>query len=120
MRVDLGAIRSLRIFRNDFDFLLGLKIDEDGGAIEYGANLLRVEDMKQHHFIAAKAQWLDGEHDGFRVFVEIGDDDGDAATVQEFLEMVQRFGEIGAGVRLGAFERSKQARQLAGARRWPD
>src|ERR1700676_3295818 len=120
MRVDLGAIRSLGVFRNYLDFLIGLEIDKDGRAFEYGTNLLGIENMKQYNFVAAKAKGLDGAYNGFRILVKIGDDDGDAAPVDEFLEMMQRLGEIGARVRLRALECREEARQLARPRRWSD
>ena len=56
VRVDLGSIRGLRVFGNDFDPLIGFEIDEDRRSFHRRPNLLRVENMKQHHFIAVEAQ----------------------------------------------------------------
>ena len=56
----------------------------------------------------------------FGILVKIGDHDGDAAAVEKFLKMMQRLGEIGARVGLGAFEGGEEATKLARPRGGPD
>src|SRR5579859_7414918 len=80
--IDLGSIRRLGVFGNDFDLLLGLEVDKDGGTFQYRTDLLGVEDVEEHDLVSAKAKRFNGAHNGLRVFVKIGDDNGDAATVE--------------------------------------
>ena len=50
------------------------------GLVEFGLDFLRIEDVKQHDFVAVEAQRLDGADDRLRRFVEIGDDHHEAAA----------------------------------------
>ena len=84
--------------------LLCFQIDQRGGLAEFGPHFLRIEDVKQNHFVAVEAQRFDGADDVLGRFVKIGNEHDDPAAAQELLEMVERLGEIGAGVRLGMFE----------------
>ena len=111
-----GAISCFHIFGNHFDLLIGFEIDEDRRALHDRPDLLRIENMKQNHFVAVKAQRRDGVDNGFRILVEIGDHDRDAAPMEEILKMLERLGKIGARARLGLFEAGKQARELSGPR----
>ena len=52
----------------------------------------------------------------FGIVVEIGDDDDDAAAVQELLEVVERLGEIRARAAFGLFDGVQDAHELALAR----
>ena len=70
------------------------------GSLNFGRDLLRIEDVKQDHFVAAKAQRLDGVDDRLGLLVEIGNHHHDAAPAQELLKMDERLGEIGARAEL--------------------
>jgi hypothetical protein len=82
------------------------------GAISFGSST-----WKQHHFIAAEAQRLDGLDDLFRLFVEIRDHEHDAARLQEFLEVDERAWRNRCACRLRPFRwRAACACELALAR----
>src|SRR5579864_2135256 len=68
--------------------------------------------MKEHDFVAVKTQRFNRSYDVLRRIVKIGDEDDDSAAAQELLKMMQRLGEIGAGMRLRLFEAAQQAMQL--------
>ncbi len=69
--------------------------------------------MEQHDVIAVEAQRLDRADDGFGVFIEVGDDDCDAAPMQKRLKVLERMAEISSRARLRVFEPREEPRKLA-------
>src|SRR5579862_742436 len=116
MGVDFVPIGSLDVIGHNFDTAIGFEINEDRRALHPGPDLLGIENVKEDNFMPVVAEGLNVIDDGFRLLVEIGDDDGDAASVQEILKVLKRFREIGAGASLGVFESCEEARELAWAR----
>ena len=95
MLIDFRAISSSRVFGDYFNSPVSFEVDKERRSAQLRANLLRIENMKQHHLVATKPQWCDGANDLFGLFVKIRDQDDDSAPVQKILEVLQRFGEIG-------------------------
>src|SRR3981189_1224137 len=119
MRLHLRAIGCLRILGNDFDLLIGFKINQQRRPLQYRTDLLRIENMKQHHIVAMEAQRLDGAHNLLRLLIEIRDHDRNAASMQQLLEMLQRLTEVRPRSRLRLFQSRKKSRKLALPCRWP-
>ena len=65
VRVHLAAILPLRVVGRDLHLLAGLEVHEHRGVAKRRRNLLRIEDVKEDHLVAVKAQRLDGAHDVF-------------------------------------------------------
>ena len=105
---------SLRAYSGETssDLVVFSMIEEQHGVAELRLDLLRIEHMKQDHFIAAIAQRLDGLDDDVRVLVEIRHHHHDAAPVQEILEVDERLGEIGVRPDLGLLDGVQQAEKL--------
>ncbi len=63
------------------------------GSSKLRLNLLGIEHVEEHDFIAVETQRLDGAHDRLGRFEEIGNDQHEAAAPEKFLEVMQRLGE---------------------------
>ena len=107
------AILLLGVIGGDLELLLGLEVDQDGRTVQLGTHVLRIEDVEQDHFVAVVAQRLDGADNAFGRLPEIGNDQHDAAALQELLEVAHGLGEIGAGAGFGLLQAGQQAMQLA-------
>ena len=76
--------------------------------------------MEQDYLVAVVAQRLNRPHDGCGVLIEIGEHDHNATPMEKVLEVKQRLGKVGAGMRLGLLQPSQQAIQLPLSRGGPD
>ena len=120
VRLHLSAILLLGVIGRDLEMLVGLHVHQDGRPVQRRTHILGVEDVEQHHLVAAVTQRLDGADNALGRFPEIGDDQHDAAALEELLEVAHGLGEIGAGARLGLFQAGQQTMQLALPRGRPD
>src|ERR1700728_984977 len=115
MSIDRRAIGSRGVFGDDLDSLTGFKIDKDRRSSHYRPYLLWIENMKQNHFVATKAQRRDLIHNGFRFLVKVRDQDRNAPPMQRILEMLERLGKIGLSLRHRMFQSREQPPELS----WP-
>ena len=80
VRIHHRQIVVAQLSGNDRDLLLRFEILEARGLLEGKLQLVRIEDLKDDHVVAASAERADGPDHLVRVFVEVGDDDQDALT----------------------------------------
>ena len=71
MRTDFAAVLSARVVGRGFDGFAGFHVDQERWAAEVRIELLRIKDVKEHDFVAAKAQGFNGFDNGIRAFEEI-------------------------------------------------
>src|SRR5205807_758115 len=81
MGIDLRAISSFRIFGDYLNSPVRFEVDKERRSPQLRANLLRIENVKQHHLVAMKPQRCTRAYDLFRLFVKIRDQDDDSAPV---------------------------------------
>src|SRR4051794_3084526 len=113
----LLPILSAGILRGSFNGFTSFYVQQQRGPIKNGFDLLRMKHVEQDEFTATVTKRLHCFYDFIRVFIEIGDQNGNAPLFDEPLQLKERANKIGAFPESCMIDAMQQAHELALTRR---
>src|SRR5262249_33099874 len=101
----------------DFHSAVRFEIDEDDWSLHDRPNLLGIKNLKKDDFVTPETERRDVGNYRFRLFVEVGNDDGDTSPVQGIPKVLERPGKICLRAGGGLFQTGEKPCQLSRPRR---
>src|ERR1019366_5388762 len=120
MLVDLHLVLVARVIRRDFHGGIVFHILQQDGVAKLRREFVRIQNMEQHHFVAAVPQGLDYLDDLLRLLIEVGHYDNDAAPLEKLLEVDEGLGKIRARAPFRLLDGVQDTHQLALPGGWRD
>ena len=93
----------------------GLEILEHVGFGEGEIEFVGIENLKDNHFMTVKSELFEAERDIFRRFKQIGEEENDAAAMDQTDRLLQKLGQARATGGLKHFEMTQHQAELSGS-----